>query len=110
MANDFDWTEKASSYEWTNPPECRNCRQTQSVMLSFWPSDEDRPILLCDDCAREARRIEALADELTALPCCPERERIIDSATSIRQLVNLLRGHDLACGCCSGRTDLLKAA
>jgi hypothetical protein len=49
---------------------------------------------LCEDCAEEVRRLEKLADELTAMPGCEERQAIVARAETTAGLVNRLRAHD----------------
>ena len=83
---------------------CENCGTTEGTIEQIWTDDGRKP-LLCDDCAGEVRRLEKLADELAALPSCDLRQQIIDTAESTGELVNRLRGHDLAqcaaCACCA---------
>jgi len=80
---------------------CINCGATRASgadLSEFWPDDQPKPIVLCDDCAAEVRRIERYADELAKLPSCDVRAKIIDDATTTRGLVHALTAHDQS-GC-----------
>ena len=57
---------------------------------------------LCEDCAEEVRRLEKVADELTAMGGCEERQAMVDRAETTGGLVNRLRAHDMSpCNACT---------
>jgi len=101
--------EKADFYAPTHC--CVNCKTTRGFLNSIWLNDSEKPVLLCEDCAEEAHRIEQEAEALTAMPSCEARQRIIDEAASTGELVNRLRAHDLAqcVACAAGRKSVVTA-
>lgn len=72
---------------------CLNCNAT-SNLNDYWPDDQPKAVLLCDDCMEAQQRLEKQADELAALPSCECRQMLIDHAETVQQLVNSLRSHD----------------
>src|SRR5580658_8937573 len=59
---------------------------------------------LCEDCAEEVRHLEEVADELTAMGGCEERQAMVDRAETTGGLVNRLRAHDMSpCNACTAR-------
>lgn len=80
---------------------CTNCETTRGYLNTIWIDDKPFPVLLCEECAEEVRRIEAEADALAALQTtCDRRAMLIDRAESTAELVNLLRAHDTECAVC----------
>lgn len=101
MSNpDIDFKEKADFF-FSVVPACANCKAT-GILNEYWTED-DRHLLLCDDCAEEEARTEKLADQLAAaeLPSCGIRQQVIESAETTRGLVNAVRAHDQVCACCA---------
>lgn len=80
------------------PLGCINCGSTENLM-DIWPDDSDKSVRACYDCCEEIRRVEAIADQLAALPSCDVRQAIIDNTDTTRIMVNALTAHDQACGC-----------
>ena len=79
---------------------CQNCGVTGGYIERIWTDEGTK--LLCEDCAEEVRRLERLADELASAPCCEQRQQILDTAETTAELVNRLRGHDMAqCAACA---------
>lgn len=80
------------------PPACHNCGAKASDGTWLTPVALHGAILdnawACDDCMAEEARLEAEGGALALLPSCDERQRIIDRAESVAQLVNQLRAHD----------------
>jgi hypothetical protein len=104
---DYDFQEKVDFHSPTLL-SCANCQTTNGPIDSV-PVD-GKWTLLCEACAEENARQEALADQLAAAPSCPERQRIIDSAETVGGLVNALRAHDQAdCTVCAA-VEIRRAA
>ncbi len=51
---------------------CFNCQTIPALadLNDYWPDDQPKPVLLCDDCLKEQQRVEKLADELAAPGWC----------------------------------------
>lgn len=78
---------------------CENCNSTGFYDAIL--TDDGQQLLLCDDCIGEQRRIEAQASALAIRPVvCEEREQIVNHASSVGELLNRLRGHDVVCSQC----------
>jgi hypothetical protein len=90
---------------------CQNCGNTRGYIDEIWTDDGEKR-RLCEECAEEVRRQEKLADELASLPCCEERQKILDTSDTTAELVNRLQGHDLArcAGCASARSAAASSA
>ena len=78
--------------------ECVNCHSSSGLVEAYWSVDGTK-LPLCEACAEEERSIEERADELAKLPSCEERQGIIDSARSVRELAHRLKAHDQRCAC-----------
>jgi hypothetical protein len=82
------------------PNKCFNCETTENLN-DYWPDDQPKAVLLCEDCMAEQQRIERLANDLAKLPSCDYRLMLMDKAETVQQLVNVLRAHDMtSCASC----------
>ncbi len=96
-----DWIDAEEGRD--NPYEyaCQNCKAT-SDLYDYWPDDQPKSVLLCNDCCEAQAAVEAEANTLAALPSCDYRAMLIDRAETVQQLVNVLKAHDqAACIACS---------
>jgi hypothetical protein len=80
---------------------CEGCGTSSGNIEAIWTDDGNQPVL-CEDCGQAVRRLERLADELAAAPCCPDRQRIVDTAETTADLVSRFQAHDLSeCEACA---------
>jgi hypothetical protein len=85
-------------------PECANCGTTaaKGAYLADYILEDGARTLFCEPCAEEERRIEELGDALAKLPGCAELARIVDTAATVRELVNRITAHTLTnCSICA---------